>query len=225
MALFDKIGHVLTADITKDFKLKKKTENELTEPTLVERLNKCRHGATLGKRVHFGQAYLSELIQEAVRSCPQLYESNSTRVVILYGEAHQKVWQLVKDTQRKELPAHIFASAALKIDQCSAAFGTVLFYEDENIIKSLQKNMPFNVDLYPEWSEQHIGMAQYAIWAALADAGLGSAFHHYKDVDRPIADYFAMDSMWRLKAQLVFGSIEQQAVEPNYDDQQFSIFV
>ena len=40
MALLDKIGHVLTSDITKDFKLKKKNVSVIEESTFIDQLKK-----------------------------------------------------------------------------------------------------------------------------------------------------------------------------------------
>ena len=42
MALLEKIVHVLTADITKDFKLKKRAAEEIHELTFVDHLKKRR---------------------------------------------------------------------------------------------------------------------------------------------------------------------------------------
>ena len=55
----------------------------------------------LGKKVHYSQAYLAELIQAAVRSCPSALNSQSSRVVVLFGESHEKFWDIVKEVQRK----------------------------------------------------------------------------------------------------------------------------
>lgn len=230
MALFDKIGNVLTTDLTKEFKLKKKEkdEDEGTKPTWMELLSRCRQAELLGQRVHFSQSYLSELIQFSVRNCPSLYEECSTRIVILYSESHRRLWEIIREVQRRELPAHIFDSAAIKIDECEASYGTVLFYEDQQVIKHLQKNMPFHVDDYPAWSEQTSGMSQYAVWTALASAGLGGHLHQYKNIEKSIANYFALNDQWQLKAQLVFGSIEnvyKTPVQRTEDENLFNIFV
>ena len=53
MALLDKIGHVLTADITKDFKLKKKNIEMDTPVSFVEHLKKRRSIYDLGKKSSF----------------------------------------------------------------------------------------------------------------------------------------------------------------------------
>ena len=62
-------------------------------------------------------------------------------------------------------------------------------------------------------------MAQYAVWTALADSGIGACLQHYNpSIDSAVADYFKIDASWLLRAQLVFGSIEQDA-ELKHDPQ------
>ncbi len=227
MALLDKIGHVLTSDITKDFKLKKKNINVKEDTTFIDQLKKRRNISELGDKLRFSQTYLTELIQESVRSCPSAHHSQSTRVVILYGNSHHKFWNIVKEMQRKIVPFNIFAGTVVKIDQCLKAYGTVLFYEDQSVIRQLQKKRPFDADEFPIWSEQTSGMAQFAVWTALADSDIGASLQHYNPIiDEEIAESFGIDENWKLRAQLVFGSIEQEIVEKPFIDyeQQFKIF-
>ena len=227
MALLDKIGHVLTADITKDFKLKKKNDKSEIEVSFVNQLKKRRSVYDLGKKVHYSQAYIAELIQESVRSCPSAYNSQSTRIVVLFGDSHQQFWDIVKDVQRKDVATHVFEGVAFKIDQCAAGFGTVLFYEDQAIIQQLQKKVPFSAADFPVWSEQTSGMAQFAVWTSLADAGLGASLQHYNpSIDYAVADHFDIDKNWLLRAQLVLGSIEGPAPEREEpeDQERFRVY-
>lgn len=227
MALLDKIGHVLTADITKDFKLKKKNVEMDTSVSFVEQLKKRRSIYDLGKKVHFSQAYIAELIQESVRCCPSAYNSQSTRIVVLFGDSHQQFWDIVKEVQRKNVAAHIFEGAALKVDQCADAFGTVLFYEDQQVIQQLQKKVPFSAEDFPVWSEQTSGMAQFAVWTSIADAGMGASLQHYNPhIDQAIANFLGINEHWLLRAQLVFGSVEGNAPEREEpeDQERFRIY-
>ena len=227
MALLEKIGHVLTADITKDFKLKKKVAEEIHELTFVDHLKKRRSIHVLGKKVHFSQAYLAELIQEAVRSCPSALNSQSSRIVVLFGDSHAKFWEIVKEVQRKIIAVHVFAGTEMKIDQYAAGFGTVLFYEDQRTIQQLQKKIPFDAAEFPVWSEQVSGMAQYAVWTCLADAGLGASLQHYNpSIDAGISKVFEIPKHWLLRAQLVFGSIEEKVAEKEHykDEERFMIY-
>ncbi|WP_228146879.1 hypothetical protein [Acinetobacter sp. ANC 4470] len=50
MALLEEIGHVLTSNITKDFKLKKRAAEEIHELTFVDHLKKRRSIHVLGKK-------------------------------------------------------------------------------------------------------------------------------------------------------------------------------
>jgi predicted oxidoreductase (fatty acid repression mutant protein) len=216
--LLNKIGHVLTADLTKDFKFKRK-QDDSTEITFVDQLKKRRSIYKLGKKVHFSQAYIAELIQESVRSCPSAFNAQSTRIVVLFGESHQQFWDIAKEAQKRNVPNAIFESVEMKIDQCAHAFGTVLFYEDQEVIQQLQKKMPFNAADFPVWSEQTSGMAQFAVWTSLADSGMGASLQHYNPlIDSSIADHYSIAPHWLMRAQLVFGSIEEKAAEKEEQD-------
>jgi len=196
----------------KNLNLKKRAAEEVNELTFVDQLKKRRSIYVLGRKVHFSQAYLAELIQEAVRSCPSVLNSQSSRIVVLFGDSHEQFWQIVKEVQRKLAMAHVFAGTAMKIDQCMAGYGTVLFYEDQSTIQKLQKKIPFNAQDFPIWSEQTSGMAQYAVWTALSDSGIGACLQHYNpSIDTAVAEHFHIEESWLLRAQLVFGSIEQEA--------------
>lgn len=215
MALLDKIGQVLTSDITKDFKFSKKNKlNDDLELTFIDQLKKRRSIYALGKRVHYSQAYLCEIIQEAVRSCPSAYDSQSTRIAVLFADSHHQFWEIVKQVQRQHVPEHIYEGVELKLNQCAEAYGTILFYEDQSVIQQLQKKMPLNSEDFPAWSEQTSGMAQFAVWATLADSGLGASLHHYNPlINEKVAEHFDIDKNWLLRAQLCFGSIEQTVEE------------
>lgn len=215
MALLDKIGQVLTSDITKDFKFSKKNKlNDDLELTFIDQLKKRRSIYALGKRVHYSQAYLCEIIQEAVRSCPSAFDSQSTRIAVLFADSHHQFWEIVKQVQRQHVPEHIYEGVELKLNQCAEAYGTILFYEDQSVIQQLQKKMPLNSEDFPAWSEQTSGMAQFAVWATLADSGLGASLQHYNPlIDEKVAEHFDIDKNWLLRAQLCFGSIEQTVEE------------
>lgn len=117
MALLNKIGQVLTSDLTKDFKFPKNSKAvEHLEFTFVEKLKKFRGTYQLGKRVHYSQAYLTELIQEAVHSCSSAYNSQSARIIVLFADSHHQFWSIVKDVQRQHVPASVYEGIRIKLD-------------------------------------------------------------------------------------------------------------
>ncbi len=115
----------------------------------------------------------------------------------------------------------------MKIEKCAAAFGTVLFYEDQLVIRQLQKKIPFNVAEFQIWSEQTSGMAQFAMWTALADSGVGASLQHYNpSIDRAVPEHFDIPNTWLLRSQLVFGLVEEEATERSHahHQNQFKVY-
>ena len=229
MALLNKITEVLKTDLSKDISFRKKTEEVVLESTFVEKLKQRRSIHVLGKKVHLSQTYLAQLILESVRSCPSALNSQSTRIVVLFNDSHHAFWDIVQDVQRRHMPAAIFEAEKLKIQQCQNAFGSILFFEDQTVIRELQKQKPLSAADFPIWSEQTLGMAQFAAWTALSETGLGACLQHYNPtIDHAVADYFSIDCNWKMRAQLVFGSIEKAAdekAEALLDDAHFKICI
>ena len=212
MALLNKLGQVLTTEITTDLIFNRKSQTDLGESAFIQQLKQKKSIQKLGKKLPHDQAYLIELIQSAVNSSPSVINLQTTRIVILFEEAHITFWNLVKEIQRTQVPEQYFSAIEYKLGQAAAAYGTVLFFEDQFILQNLQKNLPINAEQIPVWSDQSLGMAQYAVWSALAEEGIGSNFNYYNPViDYKISQYFQINSNWKLQTQLVFGSIEQAA--------------
>ena len=207
MALFTKLTQVLNTDISTDFMFKKKN-SESVEYSFLDDMKKRRSFYELNHRVIQSREYLIDLIKDAVHCCPSALNAQSARVVILFEDTHYQFWQIVKQVQRQQMPAHIYESAALKIDRCAAAYGTVLFFEDQQVIKTLQKQKPLQAEEFKCWSEQTSGMVQFAVWTALSSTGLGASLHHYNPaINQEIVNFLQLPSSWELKAQLIFGSI------------------
>lgn len=205
MALLNKIGHVLTADLSKEFSLKKK---DVGPKTFIERLKKRRQVQNLGQKVHLSQNYVSHLITEAINSCPSYYSLQPLRIVILYNQSHHRFWQSVSATERKIIPAQVFAASELKLQQLQAGFGTILFFHDLNVIEKLKKRFPLEAEAITERFTQVLGMAQFAAWTALADARLGARLEHYPLAQKTHLE-FGFNEQWLLQGELVFGSIQE----------------
>ena len=74
------------------------------------------------------------IIHEAVKHVPSAYNSQSTRIVLLLGDEHQKLWKIVKKILKMMLPEEVFARTERKIDTSfSSGYGTVLFFEDTSV--------------------------------------------------------------------------------------------
>ncbi|MCL2076240.1 MAG: nitroreductase family protein [Betaproteobacteria bacterium] len=193
----------------------------------IETIRKRRSQYSLGKDMPLPQAEVTALIQEAVRQCPSAFNSQSSRAVILFGAQSVKFWNLAKDALQKIVPAESFAQTAQKIDSFAAGAGTVLFFEDQDVVKGLQEKFAAYADGFPIWSEQSSGIAQYAVWTALTSVNIGASLQHYNPiVDAAAQKEWNIPASWKLRAQMPFGSNQAPFGDKTFieNDQRFLVF-
>jgi len=194
---------------------------------LIDAIKVRRTQYALGKSLPLSQEEVTSLIQEAVKHSPTSFNSQSSRAVVLFGAQSDAFWGLVKDALRAIVPADAFASTEQKIDSFAAGAGTVLFYEDQDVVKGLQEKFPLYADNFPIWSEQSSGMAQYAVWTALANEGIGASLQHYNPLpDEAAAAKWNLPASWKLRAQMPFGSHEAPFGDKDFmdDSERFRVF-
>lgn len=171
---------------------------------------------------------IEKIIRYAVTHVPSAFNSQSTRVVLLLGENHRKLWKIVKDTLRKIVPAEVFKTTEAKIDNCFACgYGTVLFFEDQNVVKELQSKFAAYKDNFPGWSVQTSAMHQLAIWTMLEDAGFGASLQHYNPlIDDEVREAWHLPDSWHLIAEMPFGLPVQGPGEKEFQslDERVKVF-
>ncbi|MFT3754728.1 MAG: nitroreductase family protein [Pseudoxanthomonas sp.] len=183
----------------------------------LEAISKRRTQYALGRNLALGQDEITALIQEAVRLSPSSFNSQSSRALILFGAQSEKFWGLVTESLRPMVPAEAFANTEKKLAGFAAGVGTVLFYEDQDVVKGLQEQFALYADNFPVWSEHGTGIAQFAVWTTLANAGIGASLQHYNPVvDAAAAKQWDIPASWKLRAQMPFGSNEAP-----FDDKSF----
>ncbi|WEN15882.1 nitroreductase family protein [Rhodanobacter sp. AS-Z3] len=177
--------------------------------SLIESLKQRRTQYALGRNVSMDKDSLTQRIKDAMRHTPSSFNSQSSRAVILFGEQSEKFWELTKQALAKIVPAEAFAATAAKMDSFAAGIGTVLFYEDQAVVTGMQEKFALYADNFPVWSEQAGGMAQFAVWLALTEAGVGASLQHYNPVvDDAALQEWNVPASWKLRAQMPFGSHE-----------------
>ena len=185
----------------------------------LDQIKQRRSIYAIGNNVSLDQTEVENTIKEAVRHSPSSFNSQTSRVVILFGESHQNFWNIVRDTLKKIVPADAFEGTNNKINSFAAGYGTALFYEDQDVVKELQAQFPLYADNFPVWSEHSSAIAQFATWTALAEKNIGASLQHYNPIiDEEVAQTFSIPSNWKLRAQLVFGSIEAPPGEKTFMD-------
>jgi len=171
----------------------------------------------IGKNVKHSPEEIRQLVEHAVKYTPSSFNSQSARTVLLMGKEHDKLWNIVRETLRKIVPADSFASTDEKINSFQAGVGTVLFFEEQKIVKGLQEQFPLYSDNFPVWSLQSNGMLEYVVWTALAEAGIGASLQHYNPlIDDEVRKVWNLPDSWKLLAQMPFGSIEAEPGEKEF---------
>jgi predicted oxidoreductase (fatty acid repression mutant protein) len=149
---------------------------------------------------------IKEIVEHAVKYTPSAFNSQSTRVVLLLEKQHDKLWDITKEALRKVVPEDQFASTEEKINSFKNGYGTVLFFEDNSIIESLQKQFALYKDNFPIWSQQASGMHQYVIWTGLEIEGFGVSLQHYNElIEADVKKEWSIPNNWKLIAQMPFG--------------------
>ena len=195
--------------------------------SFLQHLQKRRSIYHIGRNITQDINQIDALIREAVRLSPSAFNSQTSRVVTLYGESHQKFWNIVLETLRGIVPEDAFSNTQAKIESFAAGFGTALFYEDQEVVQELQQKFALYADNFPIWSEHSTGITQFAVWTALAEQNIGASLQHYNPIiDEQVAQIFDIPATWKLRAQLVFGSIESAAGDKEFmpDQERFKRF-
>ncbi len=197
--------------------LKKEKKVELSEMLFIDILKKRRSIYALGRNIS-NEEEVIKTIKEAVKHSPTAFNAQTHRAKILLGAAQDKFWGELVPTAltstMKEQGADDAAIAATmtKLAGFKAAYGTVLFYEDESVTNKLKADFPLFADNFDGWSEQSTGIASANTWSALTELGLGGNLQHYNPViDELVAKEFNIPDGYKLRGQLVFGSIEDSA--------------
>lgn len=150
---------------------------------------------------------LEEIINFAVEYVPSAFDSQSTRVVLLLGDNHNKLWDMTKDALRDVVPQEAFSATEQKIDSFRAGYGTILYFEDQDVIVSLQEKFELYAHNFPIWSQQTSAMHQFTIWTMLEDVGLGASLQHYNElIEQNVSEHWQLPSSWKMMAQMPFGT-------------------
>lgn len=167
----------------------------------------------LGNEVSQTPEELFELVKSAVRNSPTAFNNQSVRTIVLTGDAHEKLWRLTAERLKQEVPdEEAYNNTLAKINNAfRVGFGTVLFFTDTSIVKSFEENVPLYAENFYDWSEQGHGIAEYATWLALTEAGLGASLQHYNPlIDKQVSEAFDVPASWRLRAHYLLVLLKHQ---------------
>lgn len=181
--------------------------------TLSEALKNRRTYYSINSTSPISHSQIEQIIKQTILHTPSAFNSQSTRIAVLFNENHKKLWQIVLERLRTVVAPDNFAATEQKINSFAAAHATILYFEDQDVIEKMQQKFPAYTDNFPVWSAQTAGMHQLAIWTQLEDAGLGASIQHYNPlIDSQVTQTWNLPQSWRLVAQMPFGT---PTAEPN----------
>ena len=156
-----------------------------------------------------------QMLDTALLNIPSAFNAQSTRLVLLMGKHHLRLWEIVKQRLAEIVAPEAFGRTREKIDSCFAAgCGTILFYEDTQVVERQKREYEVYASALDEYSSQTSAMHQLAVWTMLADMGFGASLQHYNPlIDHLLAREWHLPEWWRLKAQMPFGEPLRQPDE------------
>ncbi|KAI1097022.1 Nitroreductase [Rostrohypoxylon terebratum] len=179
--------------------------NTMATPILELAKSRRTHYA-LNKELPISKDRVQEIVKEALRQTPSSFNSQSTRVVVLFGAEHDKLWDITTSILKTIVPENSWDATAQRMNGFKAGAGTVLFFDDQNSVNSMQEKYALYADKFPGWAEQSDAMTQYLVWTALNAEGVGANLQHYNPlIDNKVASEWKIAENWKLNAQLVFG--------------------
>ncbi len=163
---------------------------------------------------------IAEILRFAIEQIPSAFNSQSTRLVLLLHDHHRALWEIVRNTLRGLLSETAFARSTKKIERSFAAgYGTVLFFEDEAVLRQLRQEAPIYAASFTTWSAQTSAMHQLTVWTMLEEVGFGASLQHYNPlIDDDVRQHWGLPAEWTLMAQMPFGmpldTPEPRSMEP-----------
>lgn len=174
----------------------------------------------IGNEKTVPETRIEEIVCEALLHTPSPFNSQSTRLVILFGEEHKKLWKITLAALEKLVSPKQFEQTAKKINDCFASgYGTILFFEEKKIVENLCNSFPSYADRFPFWSHHTNAMHQFVIWTALEAEGLGASLQHYNPlIDDAVRNEWGLPESWQLIAQMPFGKVLAPAGDKEFGD-------
>ncbi|KAI8931332.1 hypothetical protein NX059_011673 [Plenodomus lindquistii] len=187
--------------------------------SFAEAANERRTYYQLNNKAPISDKQITDIAEQALLHTPSSFNSQSTRLVVLLNNDHEKFWDFVLEVLKPLTPEDKFDGTKQRISGFRAAKGTILFYEDPEPVENLRKGFPLYAHHFGTWSEHTSAMHQYALWVGLEAQGFGASLQHYNPIiDQRAAEEWSIPLDWKLTAQLVFGGRAGEPGEKQFQE-------
>ncbi|KAI5917619.1 Nitroreductase [Camillea tinctor] len=162
---------------------------------------------SIERKSPISDARILEIAQLVIKHSPSSFNCQSTRFVVLLRDEHHKFWEIAKECFKATMSDDEYMPYEKKLTERQAGYGTILLFEDLDVIRDYQHRFPrFKWHLL-DFSEHNNAIQAFNLWTAFHLEGLGCNLQHVNPiVDLRVASEWDLSPHWSLKAQLVFGS-------------------
>lgn len=150
---------------------------------------------------------LVNTLENVVKDTPSAFNMQSGKIIILLAEHQDKLWKdIVMETLRKLVPADKFGPTEKKVNGFASGYGTVLYFNDDDIVEKNAADNPKYADNFRLWAQHGMGILQGNIWNVLEAMGFGVNIQHYNPIiDDEVKKNWNVPDSWTLLAQMPFG--------------------
>ncbi|MDL2252603.1 nitroreductase family protein [Ruminococcaceae bacterium OttesenSCG-928-I18] len=192
----------------------------------LEAVRKRQSIRVLGKPIAIDDRELVRLLGELIMNLPTANNMQSTRMVLLLGEEHNKLWDIVLETLKKQPGSNIGERTEKKLAGFKAGHGSILFFDDEAVTREYMQKYPLYTDQFPLWALQQNGMLQFAVWTALADKEIGASLQHYNPlINEAVKQAWNLPEPWELYSQMPFGQRAETPGEKKFEPLEKRLFL
>lgn len=193
----------------------------------LEAVENRRSRYAIDREVALSKQEILNIVQTSVKHAPSAFNVQSPKAVVLFGEENDKVWDFVADAMKGFMEGDALQATLDKLNGFKAGFGTVLFFDDTAKTEALEQQFPTYAKNFKPWAEQANGIAQYVVWTALSEAGLGANIQHYSElIEERVKSSWNLPSSWKMIAQMPFGRPYAPAGEKAFEaiDERVKVF-
>lgn len=95
--------------------------------SLIELIKNRRSHYPLSKDLPISKERVQEIVNEAMLHVPSSFNSQSNRAVVLFGDAHEKLWDLTTGVLKGIVPEDSWKATGDKMGMFKGAAGTVRY--------------------------------------------------------------------------------------------------
>jgi len=161
---------------------------------------------------------LEEIISHALLFTPTAFNAQEQRTVLLLEERHNWFWNLLKEKLRAIMPSEKFPATESKLAGFAGGVGTILLYQDMDVVRGLKERFPTYRDNFPTWAHQANGMLTYTIWTSLTAEGYGASLQHYTElVEQDVKQELGIHPAWSMTGQMPFGKAAESPGDKTFE--------